>query len=239
MLRPVSDLIDKLAGPVAAEIGMTFGDAAARVYRFKRALKLLHKVQRLASECGYDPAAVRPKILLPILEHASVEDDDVLHDRWAALLANACNPDSDITVSPSFPEILAELSSKEAILLDAIQRHVESNLGAHYSTFPKQSNWAYLVDVGTWKTIVQLYAQLGLSRVPTDVLLNYPQLLNAGSTDATADYSDFRVTIDNLFRLGLLREVPVQGQKTPVIHITALGYEFVRACRNPVPQNRE
>jgi hypothetical protein len=55
-----------------------------------------------------------------------------MHDRWAALLSNAANPASVIQVFPSFPEILSQLSPKEAILLDAIQSHVDLNLAKHH-----------------------------------------------------------------------------------------------------------
>src|SRR6266849_340531 len=91
-LKPFADLLDKLAGPLASELGQTFRDAA-RVYRFKRALKLLQKVEKLARESGFEPRSVSPKLLLPILDHASLEDEEAIHDRWAAMLANAANPD--------------------------------------------------------------------------------------------------------------------------------------------------
>jgi hypothetical protein len=101
-VKPFADLLDKLAGPLATEIGQTFGDAA-RFYRFKRALKLLQKVEKLARESGFEPRPVSPKLLLPILDHASLEDDEAIHDRWAAMLANPANPDFKGTLSPSGP----------------------------------------------------------------------------------------------------------------------------------------
>jgi len=228
--KPFSDLITKLGGPLAEEIGMTFGDAA-RVYRYKRALRLLQKVGRYVADAGYEPAAVRPKLLLPILDHASVEDDDGLHDRWAALVANASNPAQEVHVQPSFPEILAQLSSKEAVLLDHIQLHVDKTLGEHYSTYPQGANWAYLVDVGTWRTVLQLYAELNLSKQSAQVLLNFTQ--NRFSPETNSDYAEFRVAFDNLIRLGLLREDQTKSHSRPVVHLTALGYDFVLACRPP------
>jgi hypothetical protein len=108
-LKPFADLLDKLAGPMATEIGQTFGDAA-RVFRFKRALKLLEKVQRITREAGFEPQAVQPKLLLPILEHASLEEEEPIHDRWATLLANAANLDFKRALYPAFIHVLADLS---------------------------------------------------------------------------------------------------------------------------------
>lgn len=228
VVKPFGDLLQKLAGPLAEEVGLAFGDAA-RVFRYKRALKLLEKVERTANSSGFEPSSVRPKLLLSILDHSSVEDDEGMHDRWAALLSNAANPNSAIQVIPSFAEILSQLSPKEAILLDAIQRHVDANLAKHHSDKPRSSNWAYSVDVGTWKTLLQLYAQLGLSKCSPDVLLNFTQ--NKTSPETTNDYSNFRVALDDLIRLGVLREDQTNSHPRPLFHITALGYDFVLACR--------
>ena len=228
--KPFSNLLEKLAGPLAKELGLTFGDAA-RVFRYGRAVKLFQKVERIAAESGFEPSAVRPKVLLPILNHASVEDDECMHDRWAALLANACNPSRKFEIRPSFPEILAQVSSEEATLLDSIQQHVARNLTEKHPDVPNAANWAYLVDVGTWKTILRLFANLQLSQLPASVLLDFQR--NGKSPEATVDYANFRVALDNLIRLGLLREDQTKSHARPLVHITALGFDFVLACRPP------
>jgi hypothetical protein len=53
---------------------------------------------------------------MPILQHASVEDDHEMQSRWAALLANnSATPDK---VLPGFPRILSELSPLDVRILD-------------------------------------------------------------------------------------------------------------------------
>ena len=112
MLAPLKDIILKIAGPLASEIGLGLGDAA-RVYRFKRAVQLLEKVKRIASDAGFEPRAVSPRLLLPILDASSLEDNDDLHDHWAALLANAANPGTSQSVHAAFIEILKTLSTDD------------------------------------------------------------------------------------------------------------------------------
>jgi hypothetical protein len=58
VVKPFGDLLQKLAGPLAEEVGLTFGDAA-RVFRYKRALKLLEKVERTTRNSGFEPTSVR------------------------------------------------------------------------------------------------------------------------------------------------------------------------------------
>jgi len=46
----------------------------------------------MARDAGFQPQVVPPKVLFPLLEGASFEDNEDLHTMWAALLANAADP---------------------------------------------------------------------------------------------------------------------------------------------------
>src|SRR5438270_2292499 len=83
-LKPFADLLEKLAGPAAEEIGLTLKDHV-RVFRLKRRLRLLARVQEMLAGSNLEAHRVPLKILGPIIENATVEDDDDLQDKWAAL----------------------------------------------------------------------------------------------------------------------------------------------------------
>jgi len=117
VFKPFMDLIEKLAGPAAEEIGRTLQDRV-KVFRLQRQLRLLKQVKQMLDEAGISPKRVPFKLLGPILEAGSLEEDDALQDRWAALLANA-SLDGD-SVHPSFPEVLKQLTSLEAMFLDVL-----------------------------------------------------------------------------------------------------------------------
>src|ERR1019366_1980885 len=57
-------------------------------------------------------------LFFPVLEAASIEDDDEMQTRWAALLANEAT--SVGSVHPSFIEILKQLAPGDARLLDRL-----------------------------------------------------------------------------------------------------------------------
>ena len=63
-----------------------------------------------------EPQPVPGRLLWPVLERSSVEEDTDLQSRWAALLANASI--SPERVPPAFAYILAEFSPFDALLLD-------------------------------------------------------------------------------------------------------------------------
>jgi hypothetical protein len=107
----LADIIHKLAGPMAEEFGAIFADKA-RVYRTKNWLKTAEKTERLLREAGRSPSAVPPRLLLPIAEACSVEDNETLQDMWAGLLATASQETDE--VSPSFIETLKQLTPDQA-----------------------------------------------------------------------------------------------------------------------------
>lgn len=114
-LKPFIDLIMKIAGPAADEIGLTLQDHV-RVFRLKRQLRLLDRVKEMLAD--REPQRVPLKIIQEVVENASVEESDDLQDRWAALLANAALDAKN--VHPAFIEVLKQLTPREAQLLDLI-----------------------------------------------------------------------------------------------------------------------
>jgi len=117
-LKPFTDLIMKIAGPAADEIGLTLQDQV-KVFRLKRQLRLLERVKEMLGD--REPQRVPLKLFQEVVENASVEESDDLQDRWAALLANAAL-DAD-SVHPAFIEVLKQLTPQEARLLDLISEN--------------------------------------------------------------------------------------------------------------------
>src|SRR5689334_4022821 len=109
MFAPVQDVLKQLVGPSATEIGLAFGDFF-RVLRLKNTFRLLEEVKHVSSEAGYQLKPVAPSLLFPILDAASLQNDEDLHRRWVALLANSARPDFNSAILPSFPEILKQLT---------------------------------------------------------------------------------------------------------------------------------
>lgn len=113
----LTDLLKKLAGPAFEELGAILADNV-KVYRVKNFLKTTEKTRRILQEAGLPPKPIPTRLLLPILDTCSVEDNEDLQERWAGLLASA-SQEAD-SLSPSFIETLKQLTPKEAKHLDHI-----------------------------------------------------------------------------------------------------------------------
>lgn len=119
---PFSDLLTRLLGEAASEVGLGFRDSV-KVWRFKRQTRLLQEVERFIKQSGRDIKPVPPRLFFPIFDAASIEGDDEMQSRWAALLANEATSGS---VHPSYIEMLKQMSPEDARLLDKIYDWCES-----------------------------------------------------------------------------------------------------------------
>lgn len=90
----------------------------AKFKRWENAQKLLIKAKRITEDVDEQLKEPPLKISMPLLENASLEDEEELQDKWANLLANSLTQKKDI--KPAYIEILKELSSIEVKILDKI-----------------------------------------------------------------------------------------------------------------------
>jgi hypothetical protein len=60
-----------------------------------------------------------PKVVLPLLEHATMEYEDELHSLWANLLATAMDP-AEEQAHRKYVSTLAEMTSEDAAVLEAL-----------------------------------------------------------------------------------------------------------------------
>jgi len=109
---PLTPIIKAILGHAADELGQRFGDRV-RLYRYGRSLDMLKKAEKMAKDAGFTPKTVPIKLLFPLLEGASFEEDE-------DLLANAASPDNADKVRPAFISVLKQMSPDEAAVLKFI-----------------------------------------------------------------------------------------------------------------------
>lgn len=90
-----------------------------RFIRWKRMAQMSDEVNKiLAARKITETRAVPPKIALPIIEEASLEDDPDLQYLWNHLLANAMNPEFNDELRYGFIEMIKEITGIEAKILN-------------------------------------------------------------------------------------------------------------------------
>ncbi|TKR53663.1 DUF4393 domain-containing protein [Allopusillimonas ginsengisoli] len=109
-----------VSGPL--EQGMGIFEDRLRYMRWERQIRLMQRAQDLLQLVGLS-TPTRPvplKLAIPIMQGASLEENDDLQDRWAALLVNAANANFHSEVRRSYVAILEQLEPLDASILDAL-----------------------------------------------------------------------------------------------------------------------
>lgn len=102
--------------PITEAIGM-FGDKL-KFMRWKRKLRIVDEVNRILDERGVkNTRPVPPKLAIPIMEQASLEENDELQDIWCNLIANSLDPNFKMEIRYSFIEIIKNLTTLDARIL--------------------------------------------------------------------------------------------------------------------------
>ena len=80
-----------IAGSI--EQGTGIFEDKLKYMRWERQVRLMQRAEQLLKETGLSQPtrAIPLKLAIPLLEAASLEDDDYLQDLWARLLVNAAN----------------------------------------------------------------------------------------------------------------------------------------------------
>ena len=99
-------------------LGGMFADWT-QFYRLQNSIKLRDKVNEIfkSRELEGGTTPLLPKHVIPILQYASLEDDDDIRDMWAGLIANAADPNVAFQIKRFFITILSEIDPLDAQIL--------------------------------------------------------------------------------------------------------------------------
>ena len=114
----VGGIVKDVFSPSAKIIGSWLGEAFSVNYsqwRAKQAAKVVEGAGEILAELNLEPTVCKPKILLPLIEQASLEEDEDLTKKWMGLLASAVTGNS---IHPSYSKILSEIIQIEAKIID-------------------------------------------------------------------------------------------------------------------------
>jgi hypothetical protein len=183
---------------------------AARAWRIRNAIRLFERVQAFAREHGFTFRPIRPRLLFPILESASLEDDQDLSQRWAALLANAARTDYAGDILPGFPDILRQLTAGEAQFLDSAYDEI-TNRSEERRAEVLEANPNFRGDV----------AFMGISGKLLGVL--DPVLIDNLERLRLVTRNQIPLSLDNK----IINVMPPANH----LYISPLGTSFIQACR--------
>lgn len=121
--RVFGGLVEDSVGIVADKV---------KFYRLNNYILLCDKATAKMREKGMSADAetktVPPKIAMPLIENAAMEDDVSLQDYWAQLLANAMDPNFESDVERRHVSLLSEMEPLDLRILNTICLQYQSEL---------------------------------------------------------------------------------------------------------------
>jgi hypothetical protein len=199
---PLAEIVKRIVLPSADALGERMKNRVERCFE---------KTAKMIEDAGVAPQPVCDKLVVEILRGASLEEDNNLHDMWAALLANAASPENADNVRPGFVATLKEMASDEASLLDWIYRRLDPS---HSVVLPLKDMFA---DLPLLKADMrQLRVCLGG--------LESTGLITRVDPDRARSFVFRSENDESNFTTGF------------PFHVTPRGVEFVVACQPPRPK---
>ncbi|MCI5208135.1 MAG: DUF4393 domain-containing protein [Candidatus Electrothrix sp. ATG2] len=186
-----------------------------RFMRWERQVRLLERANKLIDErkIGNNHRTVPPKIAFPVIENASLEEDDFLQDLWANLLVTSIDPKEKQPRS-AYIDIIKQL---EPLDVNALR-------------------FIYLFYKNSYEGRKNIEQDDYFGKNCEFLGVHWDKIIDSLNIDEIA----YKVSIDNLMRLRLITPYfnsvgKGEGYKTVhhgyfIVCITPLGISFVKAC---------
>jgi len=117
-LEIAKSFVDKLIMPSIEETGLLMKDHIT-MWRFKNQVKMLNRAKDYCEKHNIQPKKISLKVLTPLLEYSSLEEEEVMQDKWSILLSNLIDSEQNIE-NHVFPYILSQLSTDEFLPLEKV-----------------------------------------------------------------------------------------------------------------------
>ncbi|MEN8374618.1 MAG: Abi-alpha family protein [Gemmatimonadota bacterium] len=234
-LELVTDLARNLLDPVTKQTGELLADYV-RDLREKRKANAMAVVQRGREIVGESPvsdlASIPAQRLVPLLEAASLAEDETLREMWASLLATSLTVEAPETMSASYVEILRQLSPFDARVLNGVFiRFGWPRGGAVYVGGQPEP----LGDVSTRDFGLSLHnlRRLGLVELGTRATERFREISEAVEELVERERArDSRYYGHQFWSLSSREKPPSSGSAV----LSRLGHDFLLSCMPPRPR---
>ncbi|WP_299761832.1 Abi-alpha family protein [uncultured Dokdonia sp.] len=133
-LELAKEFLGKLLGPSFEEVGLLVSENI-KYFRFKNQIRILNKAQKYIESRNISTKQIPVKILVPLLENASLEENENLQDKWANMISNMADSESNLQ-NHVFPYILGQISIEEFTGLEKLHENEKH----HFILFQRINN---------------------------------------------------------------------------------------------------
>ncbi|MBS9777318.1 MAG: DUF4393 domain-containing protein [Gammaproteobacteria bacterium] len=210
---------EKIGGFLAKVLGEPIEMAAGilgdklKFMRWERQIRFMDRVNEVNCKRGIEgkEVPVPPKLVIPIIENASLEEDDLLQDLWVNLISSAQGEESSHEVRTAFIDIIKQLESIDVLILDSIFRGYIKLVDREniYTESPRNVIFSKETIMSTLKINEQIYED---------------------SIDNLMRVRCLRSEVKIINGISMGGEKPTVDMGYDSLCLTTLGVKFVMAC---------
>ncbi|MBC7936282.1 MAG: DUF4393 domain-containing protein [Rhizobacter sp.] len=226
-------LLKGLFGQSFDEIGGMIADQV-RLRRFKNQITIFTKAQKILKDKNIDPKKISLKVLAPLIEYSSYEEEESIQDKWSSLTVYILENSSDIAFQQNCISILNKLSSEEATFLDFLfvqfsDKRLKSHARAVQRELELQIPPRELEDYSLGNFAFSIFDKYSISRTKVEFLisnlvafgiLKWETEVDVEASKSSHDPGDNEIEVN----------VDVDGTSTFIF--TRLGIKFIEICKS-------
>ena len=228
-------LAKSLFGSSVNELAGSFTDSL-RLRRFKNQIDILEKAEKHIKERGLNPKNIDLKILAPLVNFISLEENPELQEIWAKLITNIVTIEGRTLLKQNSLDIISKISNEEVKILNYIY---EEFLIRREEKFKK---WQKSPRLSKMKTKIEEFK-----------INEFSFSLHKIGKDNSIDRFDLDLMISNLIVLGVIKwevtvdvdsaeksdtdpddtslDIDISVDSNNAIELTHLGFEFILLCK--------
>ncbi len=133
------ELFNRICHPAAEEFGLYLKDRV-HLYRISNLTKIANKSELMLDARFVSDVKIgaHPRIVHQIIENGSRADSDEVQNMWAGLLTSSCSEDGNDDSNLIFINLLSQLTSLEAKILNHICENSKKKITKRGLIFPQQ-----------------------------------------------------------------------------------------------------
>ena len=229
-------LIKALFGKAFAESGEMIADQV-RLRRFKNQIKIFEKAKNYLEENNINPEKINLKVLAPLVEFSSYEEDETLQELWAKMIKNTLSRPFSTVLLQNAIEILKRVSNEEVELLNYVylelnkkRKQRAENMNGRPQLFGGKeikNPEDFRIDWFTFK-ISQLSSDLKIEEDILEIQISNLVALGALKYETEVDVSSAEKSSQDPDDTDLDIDLDVSDYSS--IRMTKLGYVFLELC---------
>lgn len=189
-----------------------------RYQRFKNQVKIFSDAKKLVERHGLSPKVIPLKILTPLIEHSSLEDEESLQSKWSNLIASISTSDDNNSFKRNCIDILSKLSSTEAFFLDKFYVLLVKRRKKRI----EESKGNYDFPIGKFPVYLRNISAKGISKKDLDYVIENLIRLGILSWDTP------EVELDS--SVSSIEDIDIELYKSEGILLTGFGLKFFEVC---------